>query len=137
MSTAEKIQQPNPPYPAQKLEQPGLEADLRLKPRFEGKNYLPAGTRSTNRSLRLHFGQRLRTECQRLQIVIKIDDNCLAIAQPPFENLATQARFQFFLYVGDLVINRGSFCFESFHGQFEHSSSIGHVCLPFSSEGKV
>lgn len=35
--------QPKPPLPDQKLEQPGLEADMRLRPRYEAPRYRPAG----------------------------------------------------------------------------------------------
>src|ERR1043166_1263191 len=33
---------PKPPFPAKKLEKPGLEADLRPKPKYEAPNYRPA-----------------------------------------------------------------------------------------------
>jgi NAD(P)-dependent dehydrogenase (short-subunit alcohol dehydrogenase family) len=35
--------EPKPPYPNQKLDPPGLEADLDPKPRYEGQTYKPAG----------------------------------------------------------------------------------------------
>jgi NAD(P)-dependent dehydrogenase (short-subunit alcohol dehydrogenase family) len=35
--------EPKPPYPKQKLDPPGLEADLEPKPRYEGQAYKPAG----------------------------------------------------------------------------------------------
>jgi len=35
--------QPKPPYPADKLEHPGLERELEPKPHFEGRHYQPAG----------------------------------------------------------------------------------------------
>ena len=35
--------EPKPPFPKQKLEKPGLESELELKPRFEASQYKPAG----------------------------------------------------------------------------------------------
>jgi len=35
--------EPTPPYPAERLEKPGLERDMRLKPRWEAVRYRPAG----------------------------------------------------------------------------------------------
>jgi len=34
--------EPKPPFPAKKLEKPGLEADLRPRPKYEAPNYKPA-----------------------------------------------------------------------------------------------
>lgn len=42
-SVAAAQEPPKPPFPAEKLEQPGLEADLEPKPQFEGAEYRPAG----------------------------------------------------------------------------------------------
>lgn len=42
-ATRGPIQEPKPPFPAKKLEQPGLEADLNPKPRYEGAAYKAAG----------------------------------------------------------------------------------------------
>jgi NAD(P)-dependent dehydrogenase (short-subunit alcohol dehydrogenase family) len=38
-----KQEQPRPPFPAEKLEKPGIEAELDPKPKFEAKDYKPAG----------------------------------------------------------------------------------------------
>jgi hypothetical protein len=34
--------EPTPPFPAKKLEKPGLEADLRPRPKYEAPKYKPA-----------------------------------------------------------------------------------------------
>jgi NAD(P)-dependent dehydrogenase (short-subunit alcohol dehydrogenase family) len=36
-------EQPRPPFPAEKLDKPGLEAELEPKPHFQAKEYRPAG----------------------------------------------------------------------------------------------
>ena len=35
--------EPKPPFPAQKLPKPGLESDLRPRPRYQAPRYKPAG----------------------------------------------------------------------------------------------
>ena len=35
--------EPTPPFPAQKLDKPGLEADMELRPKYEAPRYRPAG----------------------------------------------------------------------------------------------
>src|SRR3954463_12001452 len=36
-------QQPKPPFPKQKLNKPGLEADMKLRPKYEAPRYRAAG----------------------------------------------------------------------------------------------
>jgi NAD(P)-dependent dehydrogenase (short-subunit alcohol dehydrogenase family) len=42
MATSQTTE-PRPPFPRQKLEKPGLEADMKVAPRYEAPNYKPAG----------------------------------------------------------------------------------------------
>lgn len=43
--------QPSPPFPAQKLDQPGLESELRPRPRYEAPHYRAAGKLAGKRAL--------------------------------------------------------------------------------------
>ena len=43
--------EPRPPFPSQKLSQPGLESDLEQRPRFEAPLYRPAGKLAGRRAL--------------------------------------------------------------------------------------
>jgi hypothetical protein len=43
--------EPKPPFPKQKLPKPGLEADLKPRPRYEAPNYRPAGKLQGKRAL--------------------------------------------------------------------------------------
>jgi NAD(P)-dependent dehydrogenase (short-subunit alcohol dehydrogenase family) len=36
-------EQPRPPFPEQKLDRPGIESELRPRPRFQGRRYKPSG----------------------------------------------------------------------------------------------
>ncbi len=43
MPTPQMRSEPTPPFPEQKLDKPGIEADLRPRPRYEAPRYKPAG----------------------------------------------------------------------------------------------
>jgi len=43
MTKPQNVQQPTPPFPKQKLEKPGLEADMEQRPRYKAPRYKPAG----------------------------------------------------------------------------------------------
>lgn len=43
MTKPQMQSEPKPPFPAQKLEKPGIEADLSPRPRYEAPRYKPAG----------------------------------------------------------------------------------------------
>ena len=43
MASTQTKSEPKPPFPAKKQEQPGLEADLRPRPRYQASKYKPAG----------------------------------------------------------------------------------------------
>src|SRR5438067_11997001 len=42
MAKPQIVSEPTPPFPEQKLEKPGLEADMRLRPRYQAPRYKPA-----------------------------------------------------------------------------------------------
>src|SRR3954452_1310817 len=43
MATPQGRTEPTPPFPEQKLEKPGLEAEMHLRPRYEAPRYRAAG----------------------------------------------------------------------------------------------
>ncbi|HEU0035438.1 MAG TPA: SDR family oxidoreductase [Kofleriaceae bacterium] len=49
--TQGEIQQPKPPFPEQKLEKPGLEADLKPRPKYQAPAYKAAGKLEGKRAL--------------------------------------------------------------------------------------
>ena len=51
MPTPQIDSEPEPPFPNQKLEKPGLEADMKERPRYQASRYRPAGKLEGNAAL--------------------------------------------------------------------------------------